>query len=410
MSPTLRLLIGLVLGFALGLAASASGVPLLRAATSWIEPAGTLFIAAIRMTVIPLVVSSLLVGVASRSSGAAVGRLGRRAVTVFVIGVAITSAMGLLIGVPLLDRLPLDADASAALRATAGAASALAAPVGLRAWLIDLVPVNPVKAAAEGQMLPLIVFSLAFGAAARHASDAARDTIVRGAEAVQEVTLVLVRTVLAWAPLGVFALAVPLAGKLGFAALGAVASYIAITCAVCVLSWVLVFYPAAHLLGRRPWRDFLRGVLPAQAVAFSSRSSMAALPAMMEAVRGPLGLSEGVRSFVIPFAATIFRAGAGVAMTVGAVFLAKLYGVPLDLATLVTIGATTVIATFAVPGIPGGAIIALVPVLLAARIPVEGIGILLAVDTIPDMFRTTTNVTADLAVATFIDPSAADSA
>ncbi|MBX9929015.1 MAG: dicarboxylate/amino acid:cation symporter [Gemmatimonadaceae bacterium] len=410
MSPTLRLLIGLVLGFALGLAASASGVPMLRDATRWIEPAGTLFIAAIRMTVIPLVVSSLLVGVASRSSGAAVGRLGARAVMIFVVGVAITSAMGLLVGVPLLARLPLDAEASAALRATAGAASALAAPVGLRAWLIDLVPVNPVKAAAEGQMLPLIVFSLAFGAAARHASDPARDTIVRGAEAVQDVTLVLVRAILAWAPIGVFALAVPLAGKLGIAALGAVASYIAITCAVCVLSWVLVFYPAAHFFGRRSWRSFLRGALPAQAVAFSSRSSMAALPAMMEAVRGPLALSEGVRSFVIPFAATIFRAGGGVAMTVGAVFLAKLYGVPLDLAALVTIGATTVIATFAVPGIPGGAIIALVPVLLAARIPVEGIGILLAVDTIPDMFRTTTNVTADLAVATFIDPPAAESA
>ncbi|MGH7654547.1 MAG: dicarboxylate/amino acid:cation symporter, partial [Gemmatimonadaceae bacterium] len=140
----------------------------------------------------------------------------------------------------------------------------------------------------------------------------------------------------------------------------------------------------------------------AQAVAFSSRSSLACLPAMLEPVRERLGMPVAFSSFVFPLAVTLFRCGAAIAQVTGALFVARLYGVPIGPAQLAAIGVTTVLTTFSVPGIPSGSIVMMVPVLLAAGIPADGVGLLLGVDTIPDMFRTTANVTGDVAAAVIL--------
>jgi Na+/H+-dicarboxylate symporter len=169
-----------------------------------------------------------------------------------------------------------------------------------------------------------------------------------------------------------------------------------------VLFIVLVMYPIAVVLGKRSLKEFARAIFPVQAVAFSSRSSLAALPAMMESARTQLHLPERVVAFLIPLSASLYRVGAAIGMTIGVVFVAKLYGLEMTTPQLATIVVTVVITTFSVPGIPAGSIISMVPVLLAADLPVEGIGILLGADTIPDMFRTTANASADMVAAVAI--------
>jgi Na+/H+-dicarboxylate symporter len=356
------------------------------------------------MTVIPLVVATLIVGVSAAPDPRSVGRIGARALVLFVIVLAAATAFGVLLGAPLLAAFPLDPGAIEALRATAtGTEGAAAGAVpSFTDWLIGLVPVNVIKAAADGAMLPLILFSVAFAAALTRVAPERRAAVAGFFEGVQDAALVLVRAILTLAPIGVFGLAVPLAARMGIAAAGALVVYIVIVSAILVAFTALVLYPAAVVLGRVPLREFARAALPAQGIAFSSRSSLAALPSMLETVNGALRLPPAIGSFFIPLAASMFRAGAGIAQTVGVLFIAKLYGVDLGTAQLLTIAVTSVITSFSVPGVPGGSILVMVPVLMAAGIPIEGIGILLGVDTIPDMFRTTTNVTGHLAAATIL--------
>jgi Na+/H+-dicarboxylate symporter len=211
----------------------------------------------------------------------------------------------------------------------------------------------------------------------------------------------LVAGILQLAPIGVFALAMPLASTLGLAAAGAVAAYLALVVVLTVLLGLLVLYPCGIVAGGMSASAFSTLCAPAQAVAFASRSSLAALPAMVESAERA-GMSPVLCGFVLPLGASVFRIGAAVAQPVGALFLARLYGVALSPAQLASVVVTTVLATFAVPGIPGGSVIAMVPVLAAANLPVAGIGILLAVDTIPDMFRTTANVTGSLTLAAVV--------
>ena len=172
-----------------------------------------------------------------------------------------------------------------------------------------------------------------------------------------------------------------------------------IVCGISTLYCATILYPAAAILGRVPLSVFARAWLPAQAVAFSSRSSMAALPAMIEIARDKLKLPASIHGFLIPLAASTFRPGAGVGQILGALFIARLYGIPIGMGGLVAITATALVTSFSVPGIPGGSIVAMVPVLMVVNLPVEGIGILLGVDTILDMFRTTTNTTGHLTAA-----------
>lgn len=407
MPLTLQVLLALVAGLGLGLGLAGSDSPAANIVLAVLGPVGTLFINAIRMTVIPLVTATLIVGVGSAPDPRAVGRIGARSLLIFVIVLAAASGVGVALGAPLLAAFPLDPAAVEALRAGAAsateAAGASAAKVPtLGGWLVELVPVNPIKAAADGAMLPLILFSVLFAAALTRVKPEPRAALLRVFEGIQDASLILVRGILSFAPIGVFALAVPLAERMGLAAAGALLGYIGIVSAICVGFMALVLYPAAVFIGKVPLRKFAAACLPAQGIAFSSRSSMAALPAMLESVRDTLKLPPTIASFFIPLAASMFRAGAGIGQTVGVLFIAKLYGVDLGTAQLLTIAVTSVITSFSVPGVPGGSILVMIPVLMSAGIPIEGIGILLGVDTIPDMFRTTTNVTGHMTAAVIV--------
>lgn len=407
MSLTTRVLVGLVAGLALGIVVAQSASPTLLRVAEAVEPLGTLFINAIRMTVIPLVVGSLVVGVASMPDARALARVGGRAVLLFLVVLFLAAAFAAIVAPPLLAYLPVDPGAAAQLRASAGAAAA-GAQEGVRQipsfsdWLVSLVPANPVKAAADGAMLPLIIFTVAFGVAVGQLKGDRRRTVVGVAEGVAEASLTLVRWVLELAPIGVFALALPLAARMGLSAAGAVGGYIVFISLACVAFMAVVLYPAAAIFGRVPLGEFARAALPAQAVAFSARSSLASLPAMIEQGRDRLRLPAELTDFLLPLAASTFRTGSGIGVTGGVLFIARLYGVDLTTVQLLTVVVTVVLTSFSIPGVPAGSVIVMVPVLLAAGLPPEGIGILLAIDTIPDMFRTTTNVTGDMTVATLL--------
>ena len=402
MSLTNRVLIGLVGGFLLGLALAGSTSPAVATLLAVLAPVGTIFINLIRMTVIPLVASMLIASVGSLASSGALGRAGMRAAIVAVAMLTLTAAATVLLATPALARIQIDQRAALALRGpTAGLSTgyASAAPnTTLAQWFTDLVSPNVVKAAADGAMLPVIVFAVLFGVALAGVTAERREAVLRVTQGIADAMQRLVSGILELAPAGVFALAVPLASKLGLAAAGAVVAYIVLVVLLTVLAAAVLLYPVGIVAGGMSPYAFLSFCAPAQAVAFASRSSLAALPAMVESGERA-NLPPIVSRFILPLAASVFRVGAAVAMPVGVLFLARLYGATLSPAQLASVVFTVILSSFAVPGVPGGSIIAMVPVLAAVNLPVEGIGILLAVDTIPDMFRTTANVTGSLTLA-----------
>jgi Na+/H+-dicarboxylate symporter len=259
-------------------------------------------------------------------------------------------------------------------------------------WFMDLVPQNVFKAAADGAMMPLIFFAVIFGLALTRVNEARRDAVLRVIEGIAEAMQRLVVWILALAPIGVFALAVPLAARLGLSAAGAVIAYVVLVVALTVAGVGLLLYPLGILAGPMSAAGFVSYCAPAQAIAFASRSSLAALPATLDSAERA-GLPPGSSRLVLPLSLGVFHFGAAVAQTVGVVFLARLFDVALTPSQLASVVFAVVLASFAVPGIPGGSIIAMVPVLAVANLPLDGVGILLAVDTIPDMFRTTANLT-----------------
>ena len=407
MSFTIRVLIGLVLGLVLGMVIAGTAVPWLQRLPGIVEPVSALFINAIRMTVIPLIVSGLIVGIASARDARAIGRLSARALLWFFIGLFAAVTFSAALAFPLLARLHIDPAIAAALRADAAGTAKTAAETARQLpsasqWIVDLVPVNVFKALAEGSILPLIFFALAFGLALTKVEIGRQQTIVRFLHGVSDAMLILVQWVLRFAPFGVFALAVPLGARMGLQAAGALIYYIVLLSLIAGAFDVVVLYPGAVLIGRVPLRKFLRASAPAFAVAFSSRSSLAALPAAIEGAKTELGLPNEIHGFVLSLAASMFRVGGAMAEVVAAAFIARLYGVDLLLPQIITISITVIFTSLTIPGIPAGAIIVMAPVLAAAGVPVEGIGVLMAVDTIPDMFRTSANVVGWLAVGTIL--------
>lgn len=396
MTLTTRVLIGLVAGLAFGIALATWLPPSWQQVAVWVEPVGAIWTRALQMTVIPLVVTLLFTGVSSGGRG--LGALGLKGIAFFVITLCGVAAFTIAVAPAIFARVPIDPDAAAAL--AAGSSMPEAQVPSFRDWVVGMMPNNLLAAMASGAMLPIIVATLVFAAAATHLPDDTRHRLERAAEAIGSVTIIAVRGILYLAPYGVFALAVPLALRLGTTALGAVAVYVVVTAAL-TLVVIAAMYPLAAIRGIS-FRDFARSLAPAQGIAVSARSSLAALPALIDGATS-LGMNERVTGFFLPFSASLFRLGAAVALPVGVLFIASLYGVDLTTAQLLTVGVTSVLLTFSVPGIPGGSILIMAPVLLAVGLPVEGIGILLGVDTIPDMFRTTANVTGTMTAAVVLE-------
>ncbi len=404
MKETTRVLVALAAALICGIAIAASGNASLLRAVDFIVPVGTLWVNAIRMTVIPLVVSLLITGVASADDLRSIARIGGRSLVTFVALLAGTAIVVIPLALAMFQMLPRRLGIMALPRGAAEAAGDLAGAgqsQTFSAWLSSLLPSNPIAAAASGAMMPLVLFTLLFALAVARTPDPARAMLLGFFRALGEAMLTLVRWVVMLAPLGVFALVLPLAVHAGAELAGGIGFYIVVYSAGNLIV-TLLLYPVVALVARISMRRFARAALPAQLIAISSSSSIASLPALVESAERGLELPNRVCGFVLPLAVSTFKIAAPLSWTVGALFIGWFYGIPLHATAIATIAFAAVFLSFAVPGIPRGAFIMLTPLFLAIGLPVEGIGILIAVDAIPDTFSTVLNVTGDLAATALV--------
>ncbi|HEX7122885.1 MAG TPA: dicarboxylate/amino acid:cation symporter [Gemmatimonadaceae bacterium] len=392
---TLSVALALVAGFIAGILLRDTPIPAI------VEPVGTLWINAIRMPVLPLIVTMLIAAIAGSRDTRRLGAMGARTLGVMVVLLSIFAAIMTPLAVQLLGGITFDPESTASLREAARFDPSLMQQVSLREWLLGLVPANPMRAAADGALLPLVIFSLAYGLALSRVSDPARETHVRFCEGVSAAMMRVIGWVLLVAPIGVFALSVSVGAHLGAAAAGAIVTYILACVAGLVLALVLLYLITTRMGGVR-LRTLVPALLPAQTVGFTSRSSLAALPVLLSDAREKLKLSESVAGFVLPLTASIFKINSPITWPLGAVLVARLYGIELTDTSLLVFAVGSVILSLTTPGIPSGGFFVQAPLYVAVGLPPEGLGILIAVDFIPDLFKTLINVTSYASTAILV--------
>ena len=409
-SLSARVLIALGLGLGIGAAVQGSGATVEPGVISSVEAVGGLWLNALQMTVVPLVFSLLVTGIAAASDAAATGRLAARSVVLFVGLVALAAALTLLLVPLVLAVWPVGADAAQALIAGAGAApaeglEAAAQGGGFAQWLMSLAPANPVRAAAENAVLPLVLFGAFFGFAATRLPADQRALIVNVFEAVAQIMIIIVRWVLLAAPIGVFALALVLGLRSGFGSAPALIHYILLVSGACIVT-VILSYPLA-MMGGVSLARFARALVPVQAVAFSTQSSLGTLPVMVERAQDFLGIPERVAGLVLPLAVAIFRITSPVANLSVALFIAHVSGLEPSVGQMAAAGVVALAVSIGTVGLPGQVsfFASMAPICLALGVPLELLPLLLAVEVIPDIFRTLGNVSADMAVTVVLDDS-----
>ena len=357
------------------------------------------------MTVVPLVIALLLGAVARGGDTGRIGRLGALSFGTFVALHVCAAAIALVTVPAVMTRIPVDPGSVARLQADATAASATTTEQmrelpGFAQWIVGLAPANVVRAAADGAMLPLIVFTLLFALALRGITPDRRENVLRVFDGIGGAMLEIVRWLIAVAPIGVFTLVAPTAARLGASLVGAFGYYVGAYVSLLVVTTIVICIVGA-VGGGVGLPRFVRAALPAQAVAFSSSSSLASLPALIDSAER-LDVPPSQAGFVLPLAVSSFKVANAVAWLTGAMFLARLYGVPLGTSDYLTIVASAIALSFATPGVPNGGFLLLAPVLASVGVPASGVALLIAVDAIPDLFATVTNVSGDFAAAAIV--------
>ena len=402
MSQSTRILLALLFGIAGGIALAAWAPAAVDPVVAVAEPIGTAWLHALQMTIVPLVVSLLITGVAATAHAAQAGRLAGRAIALYV-ALLFASAVAAAILTPLfLELFPLPGASAASLRAALGDVAAVGAVPPLGEFFAGIVPANVVKAAADNAFLSLIIFALIFAFAIARIEAELRILLTRFFTAIRDTMLVVIGWVLWVGPVGVFALALVVGARAGTGAFGALIHYILTVSAVgvCVS---LAAYPIAVFGGRLTLARYARASLPSQAVAISTQSSLASLPAMLSGAQ-TLGVPVVTAGVTLPLAVAIFRA-TGPAMNFAvAIYVATWFGVPLSPATL-AVG--TVVATLTSLGsvsLPGtiSYVGAIAPIAATIGAPVAPLGLLVAVETIPDIVRTLGNVMMDLSTTALL--------
>ena len=395
MGTTARVMTGLLAGIVIGILLAWSDPALASRIAGIVEPFGKLWLNALQMTVVPLVFALVVVGINQASDAAHSGRVARQAIVSFVILLTAAAAMTAVLAPLALSMLQPDPAVAAALR---GHAEDIAKPSG--GWadaLIALVPSNAIAAAAASAMLPLVTFALFFGFALTRIDAAPRAQVVGFFKAISDAMIVIVHWVLWVAPLGIFALVLALCARAGIGMLQALGIYILLECVLYVLA-VLLLIVVAVTVGKRRFRHFIAGLVPVQAVAASTQSSLATLPAMLDSAQNRLGIPARVSGLVLPMAVSLFRITSPIQYLTTACFIAWALGVDLSATQLAPGVALSVLVSMGSVGLPGQAIFLAtnLPVTSAMGLPIAPLPVLMAVDAIPDVLATVGNVTGDM--------------
>ena len=401
MSLTKRILLAMVLGIALGL--------LLNGFTSpggWIERylveglfdmVGTIFVNSLKLLVVPLVFVSLVCGTASLGETSRVGPMAGKTVGLYVLTTAI--AITLAIGVASL----LGPGKGLSLTATGGAEMDVG--LSLKDTIVNIFPSNPIQAMADGSMLQVIVFSLLFGFAISRSGEKGR-AIAGFFNNLNEVVMQMILMLVQLAPYGVFCLLAKLFASMGFEVFEDLVFYFFTVVGVLLMQCLLVYPTLLRALARVNPITFFRKMYPVQVFAFSTASSNATLPYTLSTVEKKLGVDNKVASFTLPLGATINMDGTSIMQGVATVFIAQAYGVDVGIMGYLMVVLTATLASIGTAGVPGVGMVTLTMVLQQAGLPIEeGIALIIGVDRLLDMLRTSVNVTGDAAVTTVVAKS-----
>ncbi len=405
-----KILIGLVAGAVVGLAANLADIGWLRGTLVSLELVGTAFIRLITMIVIPLVIASLMVGTASLGDIRKLGRIGSKTLVYYLLTTAIAVSIGLGVSNLFQPGNSVDPETRDQLAAqfeseAAGKMQIAAESPSLKDVLLNLIPRNPVQAAAEFDLLPLIFFSVVFGAAVSLLPHKQKDAVMSFFDGVNGASMIVIGWVMKLAPYAVFALIGSIVAQFGLDLLRSLLVY----SLVVILGLLLHLFGTISVMvrlaaGLNPV-SFFRRIVAAPIFGFSTSSSSATLPITMRTAEEKLGVSKQVSSFVLPLGATINMDGTALYQAVAVMFIAQIYNIPLDLGAQLTVVLTATLASIGTAGVPSAGIIMLIVVLQSVGLgdKVEaGIALILGVDRILDMLRTSVNVTGDLSCSAFI--------
>lgn len=403
MSATIRILLGLGLGAAIGLLLAFHDSATAIMIAGWVQPIGRLWLNALQMTVVPLVAALVVLGVNTASDAAASGRTARKAMVVFLVLLTIASVFAAFAAPAFLSLLPRDEATVAAFRAALPPSGVTTSTGGFGEAIAAIIPSNAISAAANSAMLPLVVFALFFGFALTRIEAGRKTRMLDFVQSIADVMIVIVRWVLWVAPLGVFALVLAVCAQVGPKMIGALGGYIAMQCAM-YTAVTLLMYLVALLFGGEPFKRFALAIIPAQTIAASTQSSLASLPAMIESARVRLGYPMHVNALVLPMAVSLFRITSPVQYMGVAAFVAWIYGMDISTAHWVAGIGLGVIVSMGAVGLPGQVsfMATNMPVTHAMGLPIEPLAVLLAVDTLPDVLSTVGNVTADLTATSVV--------
>ena len=402
LSQSTRILLALMAGLVAGIAAARDGGAWVEQSTAIAQPIGGLWLNALQMTIVPLVVALLITGIAASALATRASKLATRALIQFGLVLLFSSIVSALLTPALLDLFPLPTESATKLRDSLASSTTLGPVPGFGDFIRSIVPTNSIEAASNNAILPLIVFVLVFAFAMIRLPKEPRDTLVGFFKAIADTMLVVIGWVLWIGPVGVFALAYVVGARAGGPAFHALLHYVVIVTAVGAVMWLAAWPFALVGAGISPLR-FTRSVASSQALAFSTQSSLACLPAMLRASNS-LGVPVTASGIILPMAVAVFRA-TGPAMNLAvAIYIGYWFGIvltPMQLALGVAAAATTTIGSAGIPG-QASFFTSIAPICLAMGVPIEPLGLLIAVETLPDLMRTLGNVSMDVATTAVV--------
>lgn len=392
MNLSVKIFIALVLSVIVGLIAGPEGLPFIKL---WIAPIGTIFINLIKMMIVPVVFTSLVVGMTSLGDTKTLGRIGVRTIIIYLVTTAIAILIGFVIAGIVHPGTGMQMVAE-------GKVDIKQAPSIMQVF-VNMIPTSPVEAMAKSQILPLIVFALFVGVGIIQVGGERAQLLIRFFDAAAETCYKIIALIMSFAPIGVFALLLPVVAANGPKVLLPLISVIACLAIGCTIHAVAVYSVIAQVGGHVSPMKFFSAMSEAMMLAFTTCSSAAALPVNMKNLQEKLGISREVTSFVLPLGATINMDGTALYMGVCSLFIANVFGIDLTSGQMMMIIFTGTLASIGTAGVPGAGLIMLAMVLQSVGLPIEGLALVAGIDRVLDMFRTCLNITGDGAVATAID-------